>query len=64
MNGQELRERRLKLGLTQLGLVNLLGVKDNELYFWETNKRPIPKEIESAFKKIESRLNKPKSDAE
>ena len=33
MKGQELKERRLKLGLTQPGLAHLLGVKDNELYF-------------------------------
>ncbi len=64
MNGQELKERRLKIGLTQLGLAHLLGVKENELYFWESGRRPIPKEIESTFEKIEVRLNKAQTDAE
>ena len=64
MNGQELKERRLKLGLIQLGVAHLLGVGENILYLWEAGRRPIPKEIESAFEKIELRLNKPKRDAE
>ena len=64
MNEQELKERRLKLGLTQLGLAHLLEVGEDKLYLLESGRQAIPKEIESAFEKIESRLNKPKSDAE
>jgi DNA-binding transcriptional regulator YiaG len=35
MNGQELKERRLKLKLTQNGLSNLLGVTTNKVYDWK-----------------------------
>ena len=64
MNGHELKERRLKLGLTQVGLSNLLGVGENILYLWEAGTHPIPKEIESAFEKIEAKFNNRKSSRE
>jgi transcriptional regulator with XRE-family HTH domain len=60
MNGQELKERRLKLGLTQRQLSNLLGVSENTVYRWEAGSLSIlPKKV-SAFEKIEAKLSKRK----
>jgi transcriptional regulator with XRE-family HTH domain len=56
MTNSELKERRERLRITQLQLANLLGVKENSVYRWESGKIPISKLVELAFENIETKL--------
>lgn len=58
MNGQELKERRLKTGIIRRGFANLLGVTEERLYKWESGKTKIPPDIEERVETIENRFNK------
>jgi transcriptional regulator with XRE-family HTH domain len=58
MNGQELKQRRNKLGLTRSQLASLLGVSEDAVYRWETNRLPILPNRKADFEKIEAKLNK------
>lgn len=46
MNPIELRSRREALGLSQVSLADLLGVKQDKVSLWEYGKRPIPEGID------------------
>jgi DNA-binding transcriptional regulator YiaG len=61
MDGQELKERRKKMGLTTSNLAHLMGVTEGAVYCWETGSRRISPARKSAFERIEAKLNKPKS---
>jgi len=56
MDGQELKQRRNKLGLTRHQLASLLGVSEDAVYRWETNRLPILPKRKSDFEKIEAKL--------
>ena len=43
MTGAELRERRKRLGLTQLGLAEALGLQKNSVAMMERDLRPVRK---------------------
>ncbi len=60
MEGKELKEKREKLELTQTELADILGVKMNTVYRWESGILTVPKSIELAMKTVE-RENKKKS---
>lgn len=62
MHGQELKEWRLKLWLTQRQLAHFLGVSTDAIYRWESGSRPISPARESAFEKIEAKLKSRKND--
>lgn len=41
MNGDQLRDARARLGLTQAGLADLIGTTGNTIARWERNEVPI-----------------------
>ena len=53
MEGKELKQKRENLGLTQTGLANILGVKMNTVYRWESGILSVPKSIELAMETVE-----------
>ncbi len=55
MKGKELKGKREKLGLTQTELADILGVKMNTVYRWESGILSVPKSIELAMKTVERR---------
>ncbi len=55
-----LKERRIKLRLTQRQLASLLGVTEDNVCKWETGKREFPPTREADFQSIEVKLNKRK----
>jgi transcriptional regulator with XRE-family HTH domain len=46
MTGEELRECRERLGLTQAELAREVGVRSDTLSRWERSERKIPKTVE------------------
>jgi DNA-binding transcriptional regulator YiaG len=64
MEGIELKTKREGLGLTQTELADILGVKMNTVYRWESGILAVPKSIELAIETVErnySKLSKKKS---
>ena len=61
MGGQELKERREKLGLTRRQLAQLFRVTEDAVYRWETGSRRILPERELALEMIEDNFKKHKS---
>ncbi len=55
MEGKELKEKREKLELTQTVLADILGVKMNTVYRWESGILSVPKSIELAMETVERR---------
>ncbi|HEX8195315.1 MAG TPA: helix-turn-helix domain-containing protein [Pyrinomonadaceae bacterium] len=53
MEGKELKSKREKLGLTQTELADILGVKMNTVYRWESGILTVPKSIELAMETVE-----------
>lgn len=62
MTGEELKERREALRITQTKLAELLDVKQNTVYRWEAEILPITRTVELAFENIENKLNQQKKD--
>jgi DNA-binding XRE family transcriptional regulator len=58
MKGSELKAKRESLGLTQTELAEILGVKMNTIYRWESGILTVPKSIELAMKTVESEHKK------
>lgn len=58
MEGKELKEKREKLELTQTELAEILGVKMNTVYRWESGILAVPKSIELAMKTVEREYQK------
>ncbi len=58
MEGKELKEKRDKLDLTQTELADILGVKMNTVYRWESGILSVPKSIELAMETVERNLNR------
>lgn len=56
MTGEQLKKRRLKLGLTQAKLAELLDVAENAIYRWESNTVKISRTVELAFERIEQKI--------
>lgn len=57
MTGDELRERRERLGLSQVALAKLLGTTQNTISRWELGTLPIEKSqmLELALEALERR---------
>ena len=53
MEGKELKQKRETLGLTQTELADILGVKMNTVYRWESGILTVPKSIELAMETVE-----------
>ncbi len=53
MEGTELKTKRENLGLTQTELAEILGVKMNTVYRWESAILIVPKSIELAMETVE-----------
>ncbi|MDQ3132393.1 MAG: DUF1870 family protein [Acidobacteriota bacterium] len=53
MEGKELKQKRETLGLTQTELADILGVKMNTVYRWESGILAVPKSIELAMETVE-----------
>ena len=52
MEGNELKAKRESLGLTQTELADILGVKMNTVYRWESGILSVPKSIELAIETV------------
>ena len=62
MEGKELKAKRETLELTQTELAEILGVKMNTVYRWESGILNVPKSIELAMETVErNHLTKSKS---
>ena len=58
MEGTELKKKREKLGFTQTELADILGVKMNTVYRWESGILSVPKSIELAMETVERKFEK------
>lgn len=58
MEGKELKQKREELGLTQTELADILGVKMNTVYRWESGILQVPKSIELAMETVERKHKK------
>ncbi len=58
MEGDELREKRIALGLTQAQLATILDVKPNTVARWERGLLSVPRTVELAMETIERRSKK------
>lgn len=54
MEGKELKKIRKELNLTQTELADILGVKMNTVYRWESGILDVPKYIELAMQTVKS----------
>lgn len=52
MEGKELKQKRENLGLTQTELAEILGVKMNTVYRWESGILSVPKSIQLAMETV------------
>jgi transcriptional regulator with XRE-family HTH domain len=59
MTGEELKEKRTTLGLTQAQLAEILEVKPNTVARWERGILTVPKAIELALETVERNHKKP-----
>jgi DNA-binding transcriptional regulator YiaG len=61
MEGTELKQKRENLGLTQTELADILGVKMNTVYRWESGILAVPKVVELAMITVERQYKKKNS---
>jgi DNA-binding XRE family transcriptional regulator len=62
MEGKELKVKRETLGLTQTELADILGVKMNTVYRWESGILSVPQSIELAMETVERRFGNKQKD--
>lgn len=55
MTPQELRARRLALGLRQVDLARALGVTKQAVWLWEAGRRGLPPYLDLALRELERR---------
>jgi transcriptional regulator with XRE-family HTH domain len=53
MESDELKEKRIALGLTQAQLAEILGVKPNTVARWERGLLAVPRTVELAMETVE-----------
>jgi len=58
MDGEELKNRRVALGLTQAQLAEILDVKPNTVARWERGLLSVPRTVELAMKTVEQMYKK------
>jgi transcriptional regulator with XRE-family HTH domain len=58
MEGDKLKEKRVALGLTQLQLAEILGVKPNTVARWERGLLAVPRTVELAMETVERMYRK------
>lgn len=58
MDGDELKEKRVALGLTQAELAEILDVKPNTVARWERGLLSVPRTVELAMEAVERRYKK------
>jgi transcriptional regulator with XRE-family HTH domain len=58
MESDELREKRIALGLTQAQLAEILAVKPNTVARWERGLLSVPRTVELAMETIERMYKK------
>lgn len=56
MTGEEFKQARERMRLTQTEIASRLGVTETTIYRWESDKAPISKAIELALKQIRTEL--------
>ena len=62
MEGTELKNKRENLELTQTELADILGVKMNTVYRWESGILSVPQSIELAMETVERKFTKKQKD--
>jgi transcriptional regulator with XRE-family HTH domain len=58
MRGDELKEKRVALGLTQAQLAEILEVKPNTVARWERGLLSVPRTVELAMEAVERMYKK------
>ena len=58
MEGSELREKRIALGMTQAQLAEVLAVKPNTVARWERGLLSVPRTVELAMETVERMYKK------
>jgi transcriptional regulator with XRE-family HTH domain len=58
MRGEELKEKRIALGLTQAQLAEILDVKPNTVARWERGLLSVPRTVELAMEAVERMYKK------
>lgn len=58
MDGEQLKEKRISLGLTQAQLAEILDVKPNTVARWERGVLAVPRTVELAMETVERMYKK------
>jgi transcriptional regulator with XRE-family HTH domain len=59
MEGDELKDKRIALGLTQAQLAEILDVKPNTVARWERGLLDVPRTVELAMETVDRMYKKP-----
>jgi DNA-binding transcriptional regulator YiaG len=60
MGGKELKKMRESLGLTQVKLAEILGIRSNTVARWENGVLIVPKTVELAMRTVKADIEKEK----